>query len=1053
MRKFMLLMSYCLLLLCGQAMAQTRTISGTVRDAKGTPVPNATVIVKGTNVGTSTKVDGTFSLSVPASAKTLVISSVGLEPQDVSIPKGNAVSVELREVNKNLDEVVVVAYGTVKKSEYTGSAAQISAKDIENRPISNVSNALVGSAPGIQTTTASGAPGSSAGVRLRGFTSYSSGSSPLYVVDGVPYDGGLANINPDDVETISTLKDASTTALYGSRGANGVIMITTKKGKKNKNNVSFKAVKGYTDPAYPQYDRVNVYEYYPLMWESYRNSLAYTNGQNLATASQTATNGIKALLGYNPYKGIADNAIVGTDGTLNPNAKELLWGNDLDWIDAGTRRGKRDEYGLSYSGGNDKSDYFGSFSYTKEQGWANRSDMRRFAGRVSVNTQPLSWFRTGFNLSGSMVDFNNAATSGIVNPFYFARYIGPIYPVFAHNPTTGDYLLDGTGQKMYDYGSLTQYGLPSRPYNTGRHTIAENLWNRDMTKRNIISARTFGELIFTSYLRFTTNISVDITDAKDQTYDNPLIGDGAPSGRASMASSKTTSYTLNQLLNFAKKFGDHNVTALVGHENYDYTSSSMSGMRQGQIVEGVFELPNFTTINSLSSGTTQARIESYLSKVGYDYQSKYFVTGSFRRDGNSKFARKVRWDNFWSIGGAWRIDKESFFKAPWVDMLKLRGSYGKVGNDQVGSYPYQDLYTIGRNNAAEPGMTQATLGNDSLTWETAKSLDLGVDFSFFQGRLTGSVEYFHRTTDGMIFGVPVPLQNGGTNGGAFSVTKNIGSLYNKGIEAQVSGDIVRGKDFTWNMTINFTTFKNRMTKMPDATPEIQSGNQKLKVGVSIYDFYMRHYYGVDPTDGAALYAYNVWSAANCRVIDNGKGGKDTVTVDINNAKYDYLNKSAIPDFYGSIGNRFSYKGIDLSFLITYQVGGYVYDGAYGSLMNSGTYGNALHKDVLNRWQKPGDVTNVPRMDNAKTGIFGAASDRWLTRASYLSINNISLGYNLPRKLLSPFKAQNARVYISAENVHFFTARKGMNVNGNFSGSTGDTYDAARVISAGINLNF
>ncbi|HTE25143.1 SusC/RagA family TonB-linked outer membrane protein [Flavitalea sp.] len=1074
MRKLMLLFAG-LLLFYGQIFAQTRTITGKLTDQSDKPISGASIQIKGSTSGTTSALDGTFSLTIPGTARTLVITSVGYAPVEHALGRGNTVTISLKTQDEALDEVVVVAYGTVKKSEYTGSAAQINADDITNRPISNVTNALVGSAPGIQTSTAGGQPGSGPEIRLRGFSSISASSSPLIVVDGVVYDGGLGNINPDDVESISTLKDASTTALYGSRGANGVIMITTKKGKRNRSQIQFKVTQGITQRALPEYDRVDAFQYYPLMWEAYRNSLAYaTTPIPMADASRLASglyprfttgsnagrqnyNGaaysdIKQLLGYNPFN-VADNAIVNPDGTLNSGAT-LLYGDDLDWADQATRQGSRGEYGLSYSGGGDKSDYFGSFSYSDEKGFANKSDFKRFSGRVNVNVQPISWFKTGFNISGSFVNSNRAATGGIVNPFYFSRYIAPIYPVYAHNPTTGEYLLDAAGKQFYDYGSLTQLGLPSRPYNTGRHTIAENLWNQDYLKRNIISARTFGEIGFTDYLKFTTNISVDIQDYLIMGYDNKLVGDGAPGGRADRENEKITSYTFNQLLNFNKKFGEHNVSALLGHENYDYTENSLYGFKQGQIVDGVTELPNFATINSTTSNEEKSKIESYFSRLGYDYSGKYFVTGTLRRDGNSKFSKLVRWDNFWSVGAAWRLDKEAFFNAPWAELVKLRASYGKVGNDAgIGNFPYQALYTLGRNNALEPGLTLGGLPNDSLTWETSKSVDVGVDFALFKNRISGSVEYFYRETDGLIFDVPQPLSNGGTTGGALTITQNIGSLWNKGLEVQLNGDIIRSKNFTWNMNINFTTFKNRITKMPQGRKEIIDGTKKLMEGQSIYDFWLRHYYGVDPTDGAALYAYNTYNAANSRILDNGKGGKDTVTTDINNAKFFYTGTSAIPDFYGSVANTFSYKGFDLTFVLTYQVGGQVYDGSYAGLMHSGTYGSGLHTDMLGRWTKPGDITNVPRLDNSKITIYGAQSDRWLTSASYVSINNVNLGYNFPAKWLSNIKATGARIYLSAENVYFFSKRKGMNVNGNFSGTTGDTYNAARVLTAGINFNF
>ena len=1052
MRKLLMLMLGCLCITT-QLLAQNRSVSGRVTDESGNGIPKASVTVKGTRLGTTTASDGTFTLNVPANSNALLVSSVGFIELEVSIVNQSSITAQLKPVSGDMNEVIVVAYGLAKKGEYTGSSAQVSAKDMENRPLMNVTNALVGAAPGIQTTASNGQPGSSPGIRLRGYTSYSANASPLIVVDGVVYDGGLANINPDDVESLSILKDASTSALYGSRGANGVIIITTKKGRKNRNQLSFKMTHGFSQRGLPEYDRVGPYEYYPLMWESYRNSLAYSGTTPLATASQTATNGIKNLLGYNPFN-VANNDIVRTDGTLNPNA-QLLWADDLDWSGAATRVGSRKEYAINYNGGTDKSDFYSSFGYTNEKGFLINSDFKRFSGRVSVNTEATNWFKTGFNLSGSMVNSNQANDgSGIVNPFYFSRGMGPIYPIYAHNQTTGAYLLDANGQRFYDFGNLTSIGLPTRPFNTGRHAIAENLWNENLFNRNILSTRAYGTIVFTPELNFTTNIGMDLQDYLGQSYQNKQVGDGAPAGRSSRTSTKTTSYTFNQLLNYAKRFGDHNLSVLAGHENYDLKYNYLYGFAQGQVIDGNTELENFSTINDLTSQTDRSRLESYLSRINYDFDGKYFVSGSFRRDGNSRFYKNVRWDNFWSAGIAWRLDREAFFTVSWVDQLKLRASYGKVGNDGgLGYYPYQALYNLGYNNAQEPGFVQGSLANEELTWETAKSLDFGVDFGFWKNRLSGSIDYFNRVTDGLIFSVPQPLSNGGTNGGTLAVNQNIGSMVNNGIEVQVNGDIIRNRNFNWNMGINWTSFKNEMTKMPDNRQEIIDGTKKIMKGHSIYDYWLRHFYGVDPADGAALYSFNTWNPANSRIIDKGNGQADTVTTDINNAKYFYTGTSAIPDFYGSIQNTLTYKNFSFSFLLTYQVGGQVYDGVYGSLMNAGSYGTALHTDILSRWQKPGDLTTVPRMDNGKVGVFDAASDRWLIDASYLSVNNLNLAYNLPRTLLSRINSSGGRVYVSAENVYFFSKRKGMNVNGSFNGTTGNTYTPNRVISAGINLNF
>jgi TonB-linked SusC/RagA family outer membrane protein len=733
----------------------------------------------------------------------------------------------------------------------------------------------------------------------------------------------------------------------------------------------------------------------------------------------------------------------------------------LDWNKELLRQGTRQEYGLSYSGTGEKSDYFASFGYLNEQGFLIKSDFRKFTGRVNVNTQPTSWFKTGFNLSGTLTNSNTAndgSSTGYVNPFYFTRNIGPIYPVYAHDQVTGDYLLDAGGNRYYDYGNMNgTAGVPSRPSGAspGRHVVQETKLNENLFKRNIASGRAFADVMFTKDLKFTTNISVDLTNYSGSTYDNKVIGDGAPAGRASKTSTTTTSYTFNQLLNYTKTINKHNFSVLMGHENYSFNYNYFNGSAQGQAVDGNTELVNFSTINSLTSYTDNYRIESYLSRVNYDYAGKYFVSGSLRRDGNSRFKKEFRWDNFWSIGAGWRIDKEAFMSISWIDQLKLRSSYGRVGNDAIRDnngnnvyYPYQALYSLGFNNATEPGIRQSSLPNDSIRWEGAKSADIGIDFSLFKNRLSGSIEYYNRTTDNMIFPVQVPLSNGG-----YTLSKNIGEMVNKGVEIQLSGEIVRKKNFSWRMDVNWTTLKNEITKMPPGQPTIISGTKQLQVGHSMYDYWLRDWQGVDPSDGAALYKAVTYNTTDGRI----RGKEDTVTTNINNAQYKYAG-SAIPDFYGSIGNTFTYKAFELSFMFTYQVGGKIYDASYATLMNPGStssagYGAALHVDMLKGWQKAGDITDIPRMDNSKGGIFDATSSRFLTDASFLNFRSVSIAYNIPKAWLSRITVSNARLFVSGENLAWLSARKAMNVQQSFTGVTSNTYVPARTFTVGLNVNF
>lgn len=1050
--------------------AQTRLVKGKVNSSlDNEPLIGASVIVSGTTIGTITDMDGNFSLQIPVNANELTFSFVGFLTEKVDPTGKEEFFIVLTPDLATLEDVVVVAYGTTKKEAITGSTLQIKTEKIASKPFTNISKALEGSGPGIQVISASGQPGSGISLRIRGVGSINASSDPLYVVDGVPYSGNLSSINPDDIQSISVLKDASSSTLYGSKAANGVVMIQTKKGTKDRHQINVKISHGFSNRGIPEYDRVNAKQYYPLLWEAYRNSLAYrtsnpipldtagliasghlpkyTSGANagLQRYKTSAYNSIKQNLGYNPFN-VADTAIMRPDGTLNPNA-ELIYGDDLDWADAIARTGKRSDYGISYTGGNEKSDYFVSLNYLEEGGFTIKSDFQRLTGRINVNTQPKKWVKLGLNLSGAMSKSNVAndeSSTGYVNPFYFTRNIGPIYPIYAHDPATGEYLLDSDNQRIYDYGNLTALGLPARPSgaSSGRHVIAETKWNDNLYKRNVVGARTYTEFYFLKDFKFTTNLALDVNNYLASDFDNKQVGDGAPAGRASKTNSITTSYTFNQLLNYSKVIGNHSFEALLGHENYDYEYNYLYGFRQGIIVDGNTELINFTTTNDLTSYTNTYRTEGYFSRLNYNFDGRYFGSLSYRRDGSSKFHADKRWGDFWSIGGGWRLDKEIFMNSfSQINLFKIRGSYGETGNDDLsGYYLYQALYSLGVNNGNEPGFLQQSLGNKDLVWEAQKNFDIGLEFGFLENRISGAFEYFHRESSNLLFKVPLPLSSGMEN-----QDKNVGTMWNKGFEGIIAVDIFRRNDFAWTVDVNFTTFKNQVTKLPEGQVEIISGTKKLMKGQSIYDFWLREWYGVDPNDGAGLYRANLWNASNCRIV-----GSDTVTTSSNNARYHYAG-SAIPDFYGSITNTVTYKNFEFSFMLTYQIGGKVYDSNYAALMNAGSYGNALSTDILNRWRTPGDITDVPRMDVTTATEYNAQSDRWLIDASFLNVKSINLTYNLPKKVLSKTGIQNARIYCSVDNAYLFSKRKGMNVQQSFAGVTSNTYLPARIISLGINF--
>jgi len=870
------------------------------------------------------------------------------------------------------------------------------------------------------------------------------------VVDGIPYDASIANLNPDDIENITVLKDAASTSLYGSRAANGVIMVTTKKGARGNGKINVRYTRGSSERGLPEYDRLDAAAYYPLMWESYRNSLMsrVANPLTKAAASADASRNIVSLLGYNAYN-VPAGELVSSDGVLNPSAKLIYKEEDLDWEKPLIRQGVRNELNANLSGGDLNSNYFISFAYLEDKGFLIRSDYERYNARIQYNNNIKSWLSTGLNFAYTNTTSNQAdagSNTAFVNPFFFSRGMGPIYPVYAYDPKNpGQYLLDGRGNRQYDFGNLNALGLPNRPQYGGRHAVAETELNKNFFRRNLFSGRTFVEASFLKDFKFRVNVGADYVNVNDNTFGNPVIGDGAPAGRATVVFTNQLTLNINQQLTYKKQFGAHSIDFLLGHENYDYRDNFLTGSRSQLILEGNIELVNFTTTTNLNSGADFNRQEGYFSRLNYDYGNRYFVTLSARRDGSSRFAQDVRWGNFFGASAAWQLHNEAFLKdSRLVSNLKLRGSYGQTGNNGgIGFYAWQPLYNLGWNNAAEAGILQGGLGNRELSWESNNQFDAALEFGLLKNRVSGTLEYFNRESDDLLFAVPLPLSSG-----VSTQTRNIGAMFNRGWEFQIDVEPLRTKDFTWRLSINATTYRNEITRMPDSNKEIISGTKKLQVGSSLFDYWLREWYGVDAATGNAEYRAANFVAANTRINEKG----DTVTTNLNNARFRY-NGSAIPDFTGGITNTIEYKGFSLSVLFIYQIGGLIYDANYQSLMSSAGYGSSKHVDILKRWKNPGDVTNVPRADVGRAVDFTGSSDYWLTDGTSLNLRNISLSYSFPSSVLKRAKLQGLQIFANGENLALWNKRKGMDGLGDFSGVTGNTYSFYRNFVAGLNLTF
>ena len=1024
------------------SVQQDRIINGKITDAEdGAPLYGVSVRVKGSTVGTITNAEGNFSINIKAADKFLVLSYIGYVSKEVPLTALVKYEVALTKDSKQLDEVVI-AFGTSTKAELTNSVTKISAKDIEQRPISNLNAALVGASPGVQTTAGNGQPGEGPEIRIRGFGSITGDNAPLYVLDGAPYEGVISNINPEDIDNISILKDASATALYGARAANGVVMITTKRGTSGKNNITAKFTQAFSNRGLPQYETLNAYEYFPVIWEALRNGTlgSSVNPTDSLRAATVATNGIKSYVGWNPFN-VADDEIVLTNGKLNPHAK-LLYPDDLSFGDELQQLGMRTDMSLTLSGGTPKTDHYVSVNYLDENGYVKGSDFKRFSGRLRVNSTPSDWLKFGLNVSANYTKSDQAnESSGInENPFYVDLILAPIYPVYKHHPVTGAYILDAQGNKIYDVGDY-------RPLFTGRNVVYETMYNVNQIRRNSVNAVTNVEAKFLKDFKFTSNLSVNLGNYRSNVYDNSQMGDAVGVGRTSRINSTSYYLNFNQLLNWTKNFNGHKITALLGHENYWSYYDYLNGSKRSEGISGLTVLDNMTTTTALGSYDRDYKTEGYFSKVDYSYKGRYVVSGSYRYDGSSRFHPDYRWGNFWSVSGAYNIDREKFFKVKWIDMLKVRGSYGEVGNDRTGSYfTYQTLYTLGYNNGVEPGMIFAQLGNDSLRWETNLNTDIAIEFSALKNRIGGTVEVFRRQSSNLLFDVTMPLTSG-----VLTREDNFGSMRNQGIEVQLNGVPIKNKNFRWSIDINWTKFSNKILALPSAYQGRVNGTKMYETGKSMYEYYLDDWEMVDPKTGLNLYRPVSGSAVptTSRVIING----DTLSSSSNYARR-YFTGSAIPDFFGSINNTFTYKNWSLQMLLIYQVGGYTYDNDYTDLMYRGststsTNGRALHKDMLNRWQKPGDITNVNKLTN--TASYLSQSDRWLIESDYLNLRTVALTYNFPKKMLARLKLTNAKAYVNGENLFITSKRKGLDPTQTYTGSTSYTYAPSRIVSFGLNL--
>ena len=1072
------------LFLCvGIAMAQV-TVKGTIITAdEGEPLPGASVKVLGTTTGTQTNANGEFTLTVPNSNSRLELSHIGMLPRVVKARNGMQIALDTD--NRLLDEVMVVAYGTTKRSTFTGSAVEIKGEDITNHVSSTATNSLIGKVAGVQATGVSAGPGSAPTLRIRGFGSMEASTTPLYVLDGVPMVQSVVTINPNDIESISVLKDASATALYGPRAANGAVIITTKKARgKQDAEITFDAKWGSNSRLVPNYDVItDPGQYYETQYRSlynWRKNVGDSDQDAYRWANANLYNSNNGGLGYQVYTVPDGQNLIGTNGKLNPRATLGYYDGEYyytpdDWYDETFHNSFRQEYNVSVSGGTDRLSYYAGVGFLEDGGSVNNSDYKRYTARTNVEYKAKKWLKVTSNMGFTHRDSQSPAygstwaSSG--NLFYITNNMGPIYPLYVRT-------LDANGnpQIKVDNG-ITIYD--SNQTNQARPSIVGNA----VRDNEYDSYRGFGDTFNGQWqATFTPIEGLDIwaqlaatsINSRSSSLYSRFGSDGANDGTASVSHDRTFDVTQQYMANYVKSFGLHNINILAGYQIEREKSQSLSGSKDHLFNPYTGELNNAKSHTNESTGSYTDNLlrQGVLAKVAYDYNERYFLDANLSRHGSSIFAPDHRWGTFGGFGLGWQINKEQFMKdVEWVDLLKVRASFGVNGNDGgMGWHAYADTYTTSYNDETkEYSISQTGKGNENLTWEKKKMWNFAVDFSLFKYRLNGTFEvYTGRTTD-LLYTKDLPLSSGIS---ARTYPTNIGKLLNRGVELSLDGDIIRTKDFKWNLNVTMAHNHNEFLELDPADEEaggIKYSNSIIRVGGSLAQAYMLKYAGTyqgsykgevpennkfEP--GQALYYARELDA------NGNETGKDIVVNSIDAAdQYDL--GSVMPKLIGGFGTNFEAYGFDLSAQFSYQLGGKTVDGAYQQLMVNGrSQGQAMHKDLLDAWSPENSGSDIPRLSYGDTDASSqTAIDRFLSKSNYLTLNNLTVGYTFPQKWMSKAQIRSLRVFFSGENLFLLTARKGLDPRytagvGSFTTGAGmatSSYATMRSITAGLTVKF
>ena len=1054
---------------CFATFAQQLRITGTVKDHTGLPVAGATILVGGSASGTTSNADGSFVIEAPEDG-TLLVSFIGYQSQQIAVAGKTHIDIVLKEDAQAIDDVIVMAFGTAKKEAFTGSAAVIKSDDITKSQQSNVAQTLAGKVAGVQIANTSGQPGSSPSIRIRGFSSLNAGNDPLWIVDGMPYSGDLNNLNPSDIESMTVLKDAASNALYGARGANGVVMVTTKKARSREAVVTVDAKWGVNSRAVKDYEYItNPAQFYETHYGALKNyylssDMSAMEAHNKANQNLTGAAGDGGL-GYMIYTLPEGQQFIGINGKVNPLAtlgRRLVYKGEEyyvrpdDWTDAAYRTSLRQEYNVSISGSGEKTSVYASFGYLDNEGIVYNSDMERFTSRLKMDYQAKKWLKFGANATYSRYRYNQIDDSGAGNSsgnvFAYTTAVGPIYPLYIRDGE-GNVMYNEDGIKLYDYGNGDNAGM-ERSLFPNSNALSDSRLNKQEAEGNAFNGTAYFDVTFLKDFKFTFNAGVSLDETRSTSVLNPWFGQFASEkGSVSKGHQRNFDLNLQQILNYTKQIGPHNINVMLGHESYQNRIYLLSASKSNMLTQDNDELAGaIIDKQAANSYRTEYNNEGYFARVMYDYENKYFFSASYRRDASSRFHPDHRWGNFWSLGGAWIISKENFMESTyeWLDNLKLKASIGSQGNDNIGDFRYTNTYTI-ENANGKVSTVFKDKGSENITWETNSNFNAGVEFSFRQGLVSGGIEYFLRKTTDMLLAFPVPPSKGYS-----SYYANVGDMRNSGIEIELNFTPIRRENLVWDINLNMTHLRNKITMLPPERRNKQvegyygyvSGTSFYGEGLPMYTFYMKKYAGVSE-DGKSMWYMDE---------TDGKGnptGKRVTTTEFAKAS-DYLCGDPIPDLYGGFGTSFSYRGFDLSVAFTYQIGGLAYDSGYAAAMYSPankTTGMNWHKDILKAWSADNASSNIPRLqyeDKDQNNM----SDRFLMDASYLNLQNINFGYTLPAKFTKKVGIEKVRVYLACENVWYWSKRQGFDPRYSYTGSTSQAaYSPVRTISGGINIQF